>query len=402
MPLVDASATTSKKRPCAALCAPLDIKTSKQRRAAVGAKQRRSSKYARNTTKLAAGNRPRCGKAKESLEQHQAKHRTREARQMCLRCQYHDNALRRQYPWSAERRTGLWAIGCVPCATLLRTSKKDGSVRFSKYARYQGLSDIQARRSNSAAHCFRVHESQDVHKLAISKFPSFSKFSPTLRCVSLKQACPSRSSENCTTKTTAGFNPKSAVGDLTAELVVDDVAADLARSDRKLLKGSVPQLQDWADTWEAVTENQSIRKQQRSQKKRGNVVRSRQCIRKQRRILADDSREKHRKRLREATSITLALDEGKYKKVVRFRCDTPAPVADGKPAVAKGILGIVDCSHENTAEFEEDHAVIAVKKLDGLITKFCSARGPGGQPLAPDLIEQRVHMVFRCEPCLRL
>ena len=71
--------------------------------------------------------------------------------------------------------------------------------------------------------------------------------------------------------------------------------------------------------------------------------------------------------------------------MVRFRCDTPAPVADGKPAVAKGILGIVDCSHESTAEFEEDHAIVAVKKLDELITKFCSARGPGGQPLAPDL-----------------
>ena len=267
---------------------------------------------------------------------------------------------------------------------LLSTGKTD-SVRFNKYARYQGLSDRHLLRSNVAAQYLKAHESKEVHKLAISKFPSFSKFSPTLRCVSLKQACPSRSIENCTTKTTAGFNPKSAVGDLTAELVVDDAAADLARSDRKLLKGSVPQLQDWADTWEAVTENQSIRKQQRSQKKRGNVVRSRQCIRKQRRILADDSREKHRKRLREATSITLALDEGKYKKVVRFRCDTPAPVADGKPAVAKGILGIVDCSHESTAEFEEDHAVVAVKQLDELITRFCSARGPGGQPLAPDL-----------------
>ena len=87
------------------------------------------------------------GKAKESLEQHQAKHRTREARQMCLRCQYHDNALKRQYPWSAERRTGLWAIGCVPCAMLLRTGKTN-SVRFNKYARYQGLSDRHLLRSN--------------------------------------------------------------------------------------------------------------------------------------------------------------------------------------------------------------------------------------------------------------
>ena len=119
--------------------------------------------------------------------------------------------------------------------------------------------------------------------------------------------------------------------------------------------------------------------------KSGHIIRSRQCLRKQRGILAEVAREKHRECLRQATSITLALDEGKYKKVVRFRCDTPAPVADGKPAVAKGVLGIVDCSHASIEDFEEDHAIKAVKKIDGLITIFCSALGPGGQPLAPDL-----------------
>ena len=62
-----------------------------------------------------------------------------------------------------------------------------------------------------------------------------------------------------------GDNPKSAVGDKTAELAADDAAADLARSDRKLLKGKVPQLQDWVDTWVSVTEGKSIRMQQRSQ-----------------------------------------------------------------------------------------------------------------------------------------
>ena len=45
----------------------------------------------------------------------------------------------------------------------------------------------------------------------------------------------------------------------------------------------------------------------------------------------------------------------------------------------------MDYLHASIAEFEEDHAIVAVKKLDGLITKCCSARGPRGQPLAPDL-----------------
>ena len=144
------------------------------------------------------------------------------------------------------------------------------------------------------------------------------------------------------------------------------------------MKGKVPQLQDWVDTWVSVTEGKSIRMQQRSQKKSGHIIRSRQCMRKQQRILAEVAREKHRECLREATSITFALDEGKYQRVVRFRCDTPAPVADGKPAVAKGVLGIVDCSHASIEDFEEDHAIKAVKKIDGLITDFCSALGREG------------------------
>ena len=61
------------------------------------------------------------------------------------------------------------------------------------------------------------------------------------------------------------------------------------------------------------------------------------------------------------------------------------PVVDGKPAVAKGVLGVVDCMHTSAADHEEDHAVKAVRKLDELITTFCSPLGPGGQLLAPDL-----------------
>ena len=89
------------------------------------------------------------------------------------------------------------------------------------------------------------------------------------------------------------------------------------------MKGSVPQLQDWVDTGIAVAEGHSIRMQRRTQKKNGRIIRSKQCIRKQRSILAEHARDKIRKALREATSITLALDEGKYRKVVQFRCDTP-------------------------------------------------------------------------------
>ena len=116
-------ATSSKtcRTPRAAVGAPLSKIIMKPRRAAAGAItatkkkaiQRRNRECARKVTALAAGNQPGpFGKAKESWEQHQTKHRTLEARRMCLRCQYHEQALKRKYPWSAARRTGSWAIGC--------------------------------------------------------------------------------------------------------------------------------------------------------------------------------------------------------------------------------------------------------------------------------------------------
>ena len=50
---------------------------------------------------------------------------------------------------------------------------------------------------------------------------------------------------NAAPKTAAGFNPKSAVGDLTAELVPDDVAAELARSDLSLMQLDLPRASRW-------------------------------------------------------------------------------------------------------------------------------------------------------------
>ena len=265
-------------------------------------------------------------------------------------------------------------------------SAREAAGRLNKYARYEGLTQVKKKSRNSAAHSLTAHELSAAHKFAVSRFPCLpASAKPAIGDESAdtqiqRDICPATRSSNGSEE-----NPKSAVGDESAALAADDAAAALARSDSKLLKGSVPQLQDWIDTWIAVTEGHSIRMQRRTQKKNGRIVRSRHCIRKQRRILAEHVREKNRILLRAATSITLALDKGKYKKVVRFRCDTPMPVSDGKPAVAKGVLGIVDCTHASAADHEEDHAIKAVRKLDGLITTFCSPLGPGGQPLAPDL-----------------
>ena len=152
------------------------------------------------------------------------------------------------------------------------------------------------------------------------------------------------------------------------------------------MHGKVPQLEDWLDTWAAVSANITIypfvtykeRLKRKRDRYRGHQVR------KQVRIMAEVVRERTRKRLREATSITLAIDASKYRKVVRFRCDTQEPAAGGE-YVARGILGIVPCEKGSTAEFEEDHAIVAVRQLDAFLTRFCARLSCAGQPLAPDV-----------------
>ena len=84
-------------------------------------------------------------------------------------------------------------------------------------------------------------------------------------------------------------------------------------------------------------------------------------------------RRKIRKVLLHATSISLALDECKYRKVVRFRADLPDRKRRGAGSLWRlvgasgfclsGVLGLLDCSKKHASDFEEDHAVTAVKQL---------------------------------------
>ena len=73
-----------------------------------------------------------------------------------MRCQYHDNGLKRRFPWSSERTTGSWAVGCAPCAML--GSAREAAGRLNKYARYEGLTQVKKKSRNSAAHYLKGHE----------------------------------------------------------------------------------------------------------------------------------------------------------------------------------------------------------------------------------------------------
>ena len=93
----------------------------------------------------------------------------------------------------------------------------------------------------------------------------------------------------------------------------------------------------------------------------------RKIRRKQLKVMAETRREVLRERLGKALFISLSLDDREYKKVVRFRCDAP-----DEPYVHRGILGVMGLEKSSVGDFEEDHALIAVRKMDSFLNTFCT------------------------------
>ena len=83
--------------------------------------------------------------------------------------------------------------------------------------------------------------------------------------------------------------------------------------------------------------------------------------------MAETHREDIRKQLAKATSISLAMDDRKYSKIIRYRCDAPE-----KPYVRRGVLLVLSLAKSAVGDFEEDHALVAVRKLDSALNKFCT------------------------------
>ena len=162
---------------------------------------------------------------------------------------------------------------------------------------------------------------------------------------------------------------------------------DKAAADAALLRGNVPSAEEWRDAWAMLSETSSLRKCARVRRKQKLSTndptegRLRKRRRKQLCVMAEVLRVEAREVLRNATSISLSLDESKYRKVVRYRADVPAPVGGVAQNVGasgycrSGVLGILDCRKSHAAEFEEDHAAMAVKQLGSFFTKFCTPLG---------------------------
>ena len=156
----------------------------------------------------------------------------------------------------------------------------------------------------------------------------------TLASGRLLQRLPQRLLNECAADAAGDIRPLASAGaskgsdEAVAELsasVSDEAVAELA-DDKSLLKGRVPQVDDWVDAWAESTEQVSFRKQARIWTKKGGCARARnlrQIRRKQLKIIAEVRRQDIREQLRRATSIGLSMDERRDTKVVRVRCDAP-------------------------------------------------------------------------------
>ena len=109
------------------------------------------------------------------------------------------------------------------------------------------------------------------------------------------------------------------------ELWHSEASLDRATEDDALLKGNVPSAHDWKDAWSLLSERCSVRAGARIFEKKHSKAKAdplmhkkRKRYRQQLRTMAELARRRIREILRQATSISLSLGEGKYRKSSDF------------------------------------------------------------------------------------
>ena len=253
-----------------------------------------------------------------------------------------------------------WRLGCVYCAQgqtsnlvhhkrqQLKRQIKNSAVSCQSICRFGGFSRYEALANNWKAMLFdmKTHAFSDTHKICNAACKAASG------AVSLKRASPSGDTaaraktiaSRAETKVVASQDVEAASGAVQTQSIaafsprvdIDDCLRSQEGSVFDPFRGRVPSPQDWRDAWADVTSCVSIRKQVKlaNMKQRGRI--SRQARKKMTLIMGEDARQRCRKRLAQATSVTVALDDCGGKKILRFRCDTPGP-----PYRYDGLIGVV-------------------------------------------------------------
>ena len=338
-----------------------------------------------NAVKNLGGDEEFVGSVFESNADHIARHRGTPHELMCPRCHYIRNKtdIQRWAPWAAPRPRhmgGAWRLGCDVCTWALgnrtarekHASRRGNDIRASTFARQNFTCNTR--------YCdfelkLRAHAQCQYHRVASSAANRLAgQFPRRMLRETEPHVAPGgkEASVRPMAQETAEGNDEACFDENSLQEAMSLASADVG-ADKSLLKGKVPQITDWINAWAEATEHVSFRKQVRIWgKKNGRKIHDyrRKVRRNQLKVIAETRREDVRKHLRRATCISLALDERKYKKIVRFRCDAPK-----RPFFFRGILGVHTCEKSAVGDFEEDHALIAVRTVDRFLNRFCTPLG---------------------------
>lgn len=160
--------------------------------------------------------------------------------------------------------------------------------------------------------------------------------------------------------------------------------------DAELLRGNVPQPEDWLRAWrfcrtptsfhaaEAVQQTEAFIRGQGSSASSFH----RKAVPKLIEVMAEVVRAKIRQVLRSAWSITISVDDRKEYRIVRFRCDHSGPGGSSGPAEpgsASGILAVLcqgGTARETSIEdFDEDYSQRMCDSILRAIDMMCTPHG---------------------------
>ena len=314
------------------------------------------------------------GDVTETDEQHLARHACATSSdndnfQNCFRCMTirKRKEIAQLAPWAAERPRhlgGAWGWGCRICAAgrLERTvqsrrrahmrANKDTGVckqavsRCSKWGKFQYFGTMRRgmRPWSDFKRELRDHAASDYHRLSADVFknpshvlaPVATEHSLTFTRQAMDAQLVVDAVENCF----GAHSPRQPAAPLGQPAAPGQLAADELDlgigSIQDPFRGNLPQREDWVDVWAEMTSTTAFRKQESVNEKRCLAQLERRNKRKMVDIEAEVVRESTRKRIREATAVSVAVDECDTRKIIRVRCDTPEP-----PHQWDGVLGII-------------------------------------------------------------
>jgi len=322
------------------------------------------------------------GSSAESSQQHFDKHAVKQAPQnTCLRCQYWSrrSEYHRYAPWLMERpviKGGLWALGCQYCSwacdqrdarkqqleerkkKIQEARKKRKRVDDSQAERF-GKKQAESGKINALPLARCVAEAQPARR---EKWQDKPRRGAWASCSVRSAVHPSRMN-NMLREHGGSFGHRRAIEIMQAERSGNPLARadkekdsasrdvsgqveDAVAGDSAVLKGKVPQCQDWLDAWVFATSTSSLNKEGACEEKRRSAVGENACnkmlikrnIRKVRRkqlgIMAEVTKRRLRKELQGATSISVVPRRERNRKLQfqSLQVRLPSPLHPPSPS----------------------------------------------------------------------